>query len=113
MRPTARPLRAVDSSTLLCSWRQHSGRPSCPRLGSPTAAFSTIPPRSFLLSGTQDKKKHQQFVRRWQKRILGDSEPIGARVDPYDPTSPIRIAPEETGEYEEVLDEPTHKRSQK
>lgn len=44
-------------------------------------------------------------MRRWQKRLLGDSEPIGAHVDPYDPTSPVRIAPEEQGEYEEVLDE--------
>jgi len=44
-------------------------------------------------------------VRRWQKRLLGDSEPIGAHVDPYDPTSPVRIAPEEQGEYEEVLEE--------
>lgn len=26
-------------------------------------------------------------------------------MDPYDPTSPVRIAPEEQGEYEEVLDE--------
>ena len=44
-------------------------------------------------------------MRRWQKRLLGDSEPIGAHVDPYDPTSPVRIAPEEQGEYEEVLEE--------
>lgn len=69
------------------------------------AAFSTTPARTFLLSGKQDKKKHQQFVRRWQKRLLGDSEPIGAHVDPYDPTSPVRIAPEDQGEYEEVLDD--------
>lgn len=44
-------------------------------------------------------------MRRWQKRLLGESEPIGAHVDPYDPTSPVRIAPEEQGEYEEVLEE--------
>jgi hypothetical protein len=44
-------------------------------------------------------------VKRWQKRLLGDSEPVGAHVDPYDPTSPVRIAPEEQGEYEEVLEE--------
>jgi hypothetical protein len=44
-------------------------------------------------------------VRRWQKRLLGDSEPIGAHVDPYDPTSPVRIAPEDQGEYEEVLED--------
>lgn len=42
-------------------------------------------------------------MRRWQKRLLGDSEPIGAHVDPYDATSPVRIAPEEQGEEEEVL----------
>jgi hypothetical protein len=72
----------------------------------PCRAFSTTAPQSFLLPpGKQDKKKHQQFVRRWQKRLLGDSEPIGAHVDPYDPTSPVRIAPEEQGEYEEVLEE--------
>ena len=71
----------------------------------PAAAFSTTTPQSFLLPGKQDKKKHLQSVRRWQKRLLGDSEPIGAHVDPYDPTSPVRIAPEEQGEYEEVLAE--------
>jgi hypothetical protein len=37
--------------------------------------------------------------------LLGDSEPIGSRVDPYDPTSPVRIAPEETGEEVEVLED--------
>jgi hypothetical protein len=45
------------------------------------------------------------MVRRWQKRLLGDSEPIGAHVDPYDPTSPVRIAPEEQGDEVEVLAE--------
>ena len=45
-------------------------------------------------------------MRRWQKRLLGDSEPIGAHVDPYDPTSPVRIAPEEQGEeVEELIEE--------
>jgi len=44
-------------------------------------------------------------VRRWQKRLLGDSEPIGAHVDPYDPTSPVRIAPEEQGEELEVIED--------
>jgi hypothetical protein len=53
----------------------------------------------------QDKKSHQHSIRKWQKRLLGDSEPIGSRVDPYDPTSPIRIAPEETGEEEEVIED--------
>jgi hypothetical protein len=77
----------------------------CTHLRTPAAAFSTTPSAAFLLPGKQDKKKHQQFVRRWQKRLLGDSEPIGAHVDPYDPTSPVRIAPEEQGDYEEVLDE--------
>jgi hypothetical protein len=57
------------------------------------------------LGGKQDKKKHQAFVRRWQKRLLGDSEPIGAHVDPYDPTSPVRIAPEDQGQEVEVLDQ--------
>lgn len=37
--------------------------------------------------------------------MLGDSEPIGAHVDPYDPTSPVRISPEEQGDEQEVLDE--------
>jgi hypothetical protein len=37
--------------------------------------------------------------------MLGDAEPIGAHVDPYDGTSPVRIAPEETGEELEVLEE--------
>jgi hypothetical protein len=78
---------------------------ACTHLRTSTAAFSSTPASAFLLPGKQDKKKHQQFVRRWQKRLLGDSEPIGAHVDPYDPTSPVRIAPEEQGEYEEVLDE--------
>lgn len=45
------------------------------------------------------------MVRRWQKRLLGEAEPIGAHVDPYDPTSPVRISPEEQGEEQEVLDE--------
>jgi hypothetical protein len=45
------------------------------------------------------------MVRRWSKRLHGDPEPIGAHVDPYDPTSPVRIAPEEQGEEVEVLAE--------
>lgn len=45
------------------------------------------------------------MVRKWQKRIHGDSEPIGHRVDPYDPTSPVRLAPEELGEEMEILEE--------
>lgn len=36
--------------------------------------------------------------------MTGDSEPIGSHVDPYDPTSPVRIRPEEQGEEEEVLE---------
>jgi hypothetical protein len=44
------------------------------------------------------------MVRKWQRRIIGDSEPIGSHVDPYDPTSPIRVAPEETGEEQEYIE---------
>lgn len=112
MRRIPRPSRATDPShSLYASICQRvSPLPTrcalspCTHLRS-AAAFSTTAPNSFLLPGKQDKKKHQQFVRRWQKRLLGDSEPIGAHVDPYDPTSPVRIAPEEQGEYEEVLEE--------
>lgn len=109
MRRIPRPSRAFDpSSTLQLPLRPRLPSSSCPFAQSPTsaAAFSTTAPHAFLLpSQKQDKKKHQQFVRRWQKRLLGDSEPIGAHVDPYDPTSPVRIAPEDQGEYEEVLEE--------
>jgi hypothetical protein len=101
MRRIPRPLRAIDPSAPLHS---SSAASSCTHLRNSTAAFSTTASNAFLLPAKQDKKKHQQFVRRWQKRLLGDSEPIGAHVDPYDPTSPVRIAPEEQGEYEEVLD---------
>ena len=85
--------------------RYHFVAAPCTHLRPSTAAFCTTQCNAFLLPGKQDKKKHQQFVRRWQKRLLGDSEPIGAHVDPYDPTSPVRIAPEEQGDYEEVLEE--------
>lgn len=108
MRRIPRPTRAIDSSSSYLQLRSISRNrqiPACNHLCSTAAAFSTSAPYTFLLSGKQDKKKHQQFVRRWQKRLLGDSEPIGAHVDPYDPTSPVRIAPEEQGEYEEVLEE--------
>ena len=113
MRRIPRPSRATDPSNLLStSIRQtlsplpcRSAVSPCTHLRNATATFSTTTPQSFLLPGKQDKKKHQQFVRRWQKRLLGDSEPIGAHVDPYDPTSPVRIAPEDQGEYEEVLEE--------
>ncbi|KAJ4376421.1 hypothetical protein N0V83_001705 [Neocucurbitaria cava] len=106
MRQIARPSRALGPSHSLCSSLQPRALPwTCRHARHPSLAFSTTAPRTFLLSGKQDKKKHQQFVRRWQKRLLGDSEPIGAHVDPYDPTSPVRIAPEEQGEYEEVLAE--------
>jgi hypothetical protein len=100
MRRIPRPLWAIDPLAPLHS----STASSCTHLRSSTAAFSSTATKPFLLPAKQDKKKHQQFVRRWQKRLLGDSEPIGAHVDPYDPTSPVRIAPEEQGEYEEVLD---------
>lgn len=106
MRRIPRPSRAIDPPKPFCSSvRQRITAPACTHLRIASAALSTTPSRYFLLPGKQDKKKHQQFVRRWQKRLLGDSEPIGAHVDPYDPTSPVRIAPEEQGEYEEVLDE--------
>jgi hypothetical protein len=106
MRRIPRPSRAIDPSVppLQSSVRPRLPLP-CTHLCASTAAFSTTPSNAFLLPGKQDKKKHQQFVRRWQKRLLGDSEPIGAHVDPYDPTSPVRIAPEEQGEYEEVLED--------
>jgi hypothetical protein len=112
MRRIPRPSRATDPSHSLAAsiCQRVSPLPYRPAVSPcahvrPAAAFSTTVPNYFLLPGKQDKKKHQQFVRRWQKRLLGDSEPIGAHVDPYDPTSPVRIAPEEQGEYEEVLDE--------
>ncbi|RMZ71761.1 Actin arp-6 [Pyrenophora seminiperda CCB06] len=113
MRRIPRPSRAIDPShPLSASLRQRasplacrSALSPCPHLRTTSAAFSTTTPKAILVPGKPDKKKHQQFVRRWQKRLLGDSEPVGARVDPYDPTSPIRIAPEELGEYEEVLEE--------
>lgn len=102
MRRIPRPSRAIDaSSAFQSSVRQRTASP-CTHL----RAFSTTPSNAFLLpAGKQDKKKHQQFVRRWQKRLLGESEPIGAHVDPYDPTSPVRIAPEDQGEEIEVLEE--------
>jgi hypothetical protein len=115
MRRIPRPSRAIDPSAPLCSSVRPRISPCpspcravvlpCTHLRTSTAAFSSAPARAFLLSGKPDKRKHQQFVRKWQKRLLGDSEPIGAHVDPYDPTSPVRIAPEEQGEYEEVLEE--------
>jgi hypothetical protein len=112
MRRISRPQRAIDPAAPLPSILRHQLPPtSCLRVTTPyshlrttSASFSTTPTLSFLL-GKQDKKKHQAFVRRWQKRLLGDSEPIGAHVDPYDPTSPVRIAPEEQGEEVEVLEE--------
>lgn len=112
MRRIPRPRRAVDPSLPLPSISRpqlNSASYLCvaspyPHLRTTSASFSTTPTLSFIL-GKQDKKKHQAFVRRWQKRLLGDSEPIGAHVDPYDPTSPVRIAPEEQGEEVEVLEE--------
>ncbi|KAH8732203.1 actin-domain-containing protein [Phaeosphaeriaceae sp. PMI808] len=113
MRRIPRPSRAIDASSPLFSSVQKRVSPSpcqsvvvpCTDLQTSIATFSTTPSKAFLVTGKQDKRKHQQFVRRWQKRLLGDSEPIGAHVDPYDPTSPVRIAPEEQGDYEEVLEE--------
>ncbi|KAL5114455.1 Actin-related protein 6 [Pleosporales sp. CAS-2024a] len=118
MRRIPRPSRAIDPSVPLHSTLRprivasscHPAVPQCTLIRTSTAAFSSTTSNHFLLPAKQDKKKHQQFVRRWQKRLLGDSEPIGARVDPYDPTSPIRIATEERGEYEEVLEEDSSER---
>jgi hypothetical protein len=108
MRRIPRPPRAIDASaSLQSSVRQRILPSPCTHLRTSVAAFSTTPSHAFLVSGKPDKKKHLQSVRRWQKRLLGDSEPIGAHVDPYDPTSPVRIAPEEQGDYEEVLEEDT------
>jgi hypothetical protein len=112
MRRISRPQRAIDPALPLPSVLRHQLPPtSCLRVTTPyshlrttSASFSTTPTLSFIL-GKQDKKKHQAFVRRWQKRLLGDSEPIGAHVDPYDPTSPVRIAPEEQGEEVEELED--------
>lgn len=112
MRRIPRPQRAIDPSLSLPSiLRNQLPPPSCLRVAYPyshlrttSASFSTTPSLSFIL-GKQDKKKHQAFVRRWQKRLLGDSEPIGAHVDPYDPTSPVRIAPEEQGEEVEIIED--------
>jgi hypothetical protein len=102
MRRIPRPSRAIDASAAFqSSVRQRTASPFCQQ-----RAFSSTPAPAFLLpAGKQDKKKHQQFVRRWQKRLLGESEPIGAHVDPYDPTSPVRIAPEDQGEELELLEE--------
>ncbi|KAH7078171.1 actin-domain-containing protein [Paraphoma chrysanthemicola] len=119
MRRIPRPSRAIDPPSSLHTSSRHRITPSpcraavapCTHTRTSTAAFSTTSANAFLLPGKQDKKKHQQFVRKWQKRLLGDSEPIGAHVDPYDPTSPVRIAPEEQGEYEEVLDEEVERHS--
>ena len=106
MHRIPRPLRANRSSLhTFCISSQRIPSSSAP-FQPASAAFSTGQPRKFLLSGKQDKKKHQQFVRRWQKRLLGDSEPIGGTCGPLRPKpSPVRIAPEEQGEYEEVLDD--------
>ncbi|KAF1351573.1 hypothetical protein EJ07DRAFT_137371 [Lizonia empirigonia] len=107
MRRIPRPSRAIDASSAFPSAvRQRATASPCTHLRAAAAPFSTTPAAAFLLpAGKQDKKKHQQFVRRWQKRLLGESEPIGAHVDPYDPTSPVRIAPEDQGEEIEVLDD--------
>jgi hypothetical protein len=118
MRRIPRPSRAIEPAVVLQSTARprispsscHCAVPHYTYIRTPTAAFSSTPSNSFLLPAKQDKRKHQQFVRRWQKRLLGDSEPIGAHVDPYDPTSPVRIAPEEQGEYEEVLEEESRRR---
>ncbi|PVI06063.1 actin-domain-containing protein [Periconia macrospinosa] len=109
MRRIPRPQRAIDRSLSVPNILRHQSPFSLCRATSPypllrttCASFSSTPNYSFLL-GKHDPKKHQQLVRRWQKRLLGDSEPIGAHVDPFDPTSPVRISPEEQGDEVEVL----------
>ncbi|KAF2019707.1 hypothetical protein BU24DRAFT_489614 [Aaosphaeria arxii CBS 175.79] len=113
MRRIPRSSRSIDpsipSSSMIASRvpSSHvcrSALTSSPLARTTTACFSTTS-RYNILGGTQDKKKHQAFVRKWQKRLLGDSEPIGAHVDPYDATSPVRISPEETGEEVETIEE--------
>ncbi|ORX99548.1 hypothetical protein BCR34DRAFT_592864 [Clohesyomyces aquaticus] len=110
MRRISRPTRPIDSllsSSSLSRPRIPSSpcrvalTPCCRLL--PTAAFSTSPRHNGILDGKKDKRKDQAFIRKWQKRLLGDSEPIGSRVDPYDPSSPIRISAEELGEEQEVV----------
>ncbi|KAF2865938.1 hypothetical protein BDV95DRAFT_530387 [Massariosphaeria phaeospora] len=81
-----------------------------PHFRTTTAAFSNTSSRASL-TDNKDKKRYQQSIRRWQKRLTGDSEPIGSHVDPYDATSPVRIAPEEQGEEEEVLVDETGRES--
>ena len=107
MRRIPRPQRPIThpipSSCLLRPRTFPSSCQNAPKYPTNVAPFSSTHSPHFLLSDKQDKKKHQAFVRRWQKRLLGDSEPIGAHVDPYDKTSPVRISPEEYGEEEEIL----------
>jgi hypothetical protein len=113
MRRIPRPQRSIDqripSSHIFrprpCRSPCRAAFTSAPLLRTTSAPFSSSARDNGILDGKQDKKKHQAFVRRWQKRLLGDSEPIGAHVDPYDATSPVRISPEETGEEQEILDD--------
>lgn len=113
MRRIPRPLRAIDPAASLHASHAHHAQhfvAATTNIRTATSSFSTTPTRAFLLPAKPNKKKHQQWVRKWQKRLLGDSEPIGAHVDPFDPTSPVRISPEEQGEYEEVLEGDGHQK---
>ncbi|KAF2712404.1 hypothetical protein K504DRAFT_488839 [Pleomassaria siparia CBS 279.74] len=106
MRRIARPQRSIGNPISSSNQLRPRAFPSrclnAPAIPASLAPFSTTSSPHFL-HDRHDKKKHQAFVRRWQKRLLGDSEPIGAHVDPYDKTSPVRISPDEYGEEEEVL----------
>ncbi|KAH7139017.1 hypothetical protein B0J11DRAFT_451723, partial [Dendryphion nanum] len=111
MRRTPRTSRSIDRSipSQLVLRPRTSLSPHCaaltcsPLLRTTSAPFSTSTSYNSLLSN--DREKHVASIRKWQKRLLGDSEPIGSRVDPYDASSPIRIRPEETGEEVETLEE--------
>ncbi|KAF2473090.1 uncharacterized protein BDR25DRAFT_341269 [Lindgomyces ingoldianus] len=110
MRRIPRPQRPIENLLpYYPSWRPRlvcfTGFPARYRFSPTSATFSSSTRYNGIFDGKPDKKKHQAMVRRWQKRLLGESEPIGAHVDPYDPTSPVRITPEEQGEEQEMLEE--------
>jgi hypothetical protein len=109
MRRIPRPQRSIDQALSLRSQNTSSlcrtALATSPYLRTTSASFSTSTRCHSILDPRNDKQKHKMSIRKWQKRLLGDSEPIGAHVDPYDATSPVRIAPEETGEEQEMLEE--------
>ena len=114
MRRIPRPQRSIDQITTSSHLLRHSSSPFACRsaLKSPhllravsatsSLSFSTSSSYGFL-NAEKDPKKYKASIRKWQKRLTGDSEPIGAHVDPFDPTSPIRIRPEEQGDEVERL----------